>query len=210
MNYKLQLSNSIMCVILILSLITSLSACGRYNEYNNIDQYDVIFKEFGASGEIYFLFPHSDEEDSEIFLWYCQMYKVDDNKTENMKPPVISSLNVIDFYADFTEHIIGNPFIEILLIIQYDEVTIEKEIDRLSNLSVSKTALYDSEYFPLPAYITRASTHTYSYALVDNTKYTISYIYVQHKDLEDINTIKSLLPRNYANSTLNDFSIFEY
>ncbi|MBQ7389836.1 MAG: hypothetical protein IJW02_01870, partial [Clostridia bacterium] len=123
---------------------------------------------------------------------------------------IISSLNVIDFYADFTEYIIGNPFIEILLIIQYDEVTIEKEIDRLSNLSVNKTTLYDSKNFPLPAYIARANTQVYIYALVDETKNTISYIYVQHKDFEDINTIKSLLPRNYANSTLNDFSIFEY
>lgn len=92
----------------------------------------------------------------------------------------------------------------------YDEITIEKEIDRLSNLSVNKTALYDSKNFPLPAYIACANTQVYIYALVDETKYTISYIYVQHKDFEDINTIKSLLPQNYASSSLNIFSIFEY
>ena len=205
-----KLTTPIISFILILSLITSLSSCSRYNEYNKIDQYDVIFKEFGASGEIYFLFPHSDEADYEIFLSYCQKYKVDNSKIESMKPPIISSLNVIDFYADFTEYIIGNPFIEILLIIQYDEITIEKEINRLSNLSVNKTTLYDSKNFPLPAYIACANTQVYIYALVDETKKTISYIYVQHKDFEDINTIKSLLPHNYADSALKDFSIFEY
>ena len=116
-----------------------------------------------------------------------------------MFPKSIENSKIIDFYCNWQAFsLIGCGF-EVLLDVQYDENSFNKEISRIKKIECETKVQYDTNNFNKPAYVSMLGYHfSNEYALIDKDLYRITYIYTQLHSEEDFKKISSsLLPKTY-------------
>ena len=113
-------------------------------------------------------------------------------------PMSISELQVIHFSCYHqTYQLVGTGW-QVELIIKYDSDSFSAEHERLKNLCEESVVCGDNEYFDYPAYATVWNwTQCFEYAVVNEQNSTISYIYLQLINKEDIAITSDNIPRNY-------------
>ena len=77
----------------------------------------------------------------------------------------------------------------------------EKEMKRIAQIQYEKEIVYDTEIFYFPAYITLLSHNGCSeYMLLDDESLTMSYVYIQFVNADELLISDNLLPK-ILNST---------
>lgn len=113
------------------------------------------------------------------------------------------SEDYINSYYYKSQDTIFSPDVQVFMEAVYDEESFEKEINRLSGISVSKNSdtnliLKDAEHFFTDAYVCEYNWNDcYEYALVFQADRKIDYIFLQNVDIRDVKFDVSFLSADY-------------
>lgn len=116
--------------------------------------------------------------------------------------PESNELNgtITDFYYDCEGQTLYQTY-QIYLRCEYDKAEFQKEKDRLMNITdmaTGKSTVYSENENALPCIYAMLYDEGFEYALIDNDRLVIYYIYLQGMDRRDIVFDESLLPNDYG------------
>ena len=183
-------------------MVISLSSCNYSHDlYDDISDYHKCFdcaEYLGTSG-VYLILPRIENEHWDDILQDAFVQFGYDPKNNNVIPPNIGNLNVIDFFCEETTWFVGSTNIEFMLSIKYDQASFNNEINRLSAIVGKEKIVYDTQNFIYPAYVSILGHHkTNQYVLIDEENSTLHYIYLQFCLKEDLKKIpEDFLPFGY-------------
>lgn len=147
------------------------------------------------------------KEYNEIFEW-------DSRSKLKIFPTDIDNNEVVCFEANQQSYKWVGCGIEILLEVKYSKNEYKEEISRLSNIADKQKIIYDKEHFSSPSYVAMLGwNYSNEYATVNEGEKTITYVYFQLKEEDDLKILnKKLLPTDYyTDDKVNefDFSIYD-
>ncbi len=117
-----------------------------------------------------------------------------------------------DYYYYHQESYFGVSY-QVYLSHVWSPEDFEQEILRLSRITDEKSRrikgndqiVYNIDDFVMPAYVTVYSDQrSYEYALINESNYEITYVYIENVDLEEVNFNHEYLPKNYENQIDKD------
>ncbi len=130
-------------------------------------------------------------------VWDLSEHRIDDGS--KLFPSEIADKKVNEFYC---EHITSLPIgteWQMVLEIEYNAEEYNTELSRIQKLCEKSPVYNKTDYFNNTAYATVWNWNgCYEYVIVDEATHTVTYLYLQLKDKEDITIDNTLLPNNYA------------
>lgn len=145
---------------------------------------------------------------------YKQMWNFYGNRSlMKLFPKTIDNLNVMQFDCRWESFQWTGCGFEVLLSVKYDDVSYYDEIERLSNISDIQQVHYDTTNFHKPAFVAMIGyNYSNEYVLVDETTYTLDYVYVQLFEKDDLKILSDInLPINYGEcGSVDNFSYSIY
>lgn len=131
-------------------------------------------------------------------------------------PESIKEENIENYYYK-SQDTIFSPECQVYLEAFYDDEMFEKEVERLSKISVTyqnkkNLIIEDNENFHGTAYVCEYNwNHCYEYAVISKENKKISYIFLQNVKKEDIKFDSDSLPLQYGeNAGQNAFCIYAF
>lgn len=131
-----------------------------------------------------------------------EMYHMIDEETRHndftslLFPDTITGLDIESYYCiyDYSERF------EILLSVCYSPEDYISETQRLSAIKHNGKILYTTKHFSYPAYVTALgyNNECSEYALLDEERHCIHYVYLQALRVEDIQMPIEYLPYSYS------------
>jgi len=122
-------------------------------------------------------------------------------------PPSIDEESCFFNCEHVVEFLLGTRW-QIELSIEFDDESYETETKRIKELSRGSVVFGESEYFDIPAYATVWNWNgCYEYALFNESTKTITYIYLQLNNKDQLTITNSYIPKNYS-LTMNDVPEF--
>lgn len=176
-------------VLILISFILTLNLSSCSNVYeetiiSNIEEYDNIWTlPERRADEISVLFPNNVNEE-QCVTFICK---------------------------HTTYQLLGTGW-QVLLEIKYDDSLYFSEIDRLNNLCTDSPICGYSEYYDNPAYATVWNWNgCFEYAVIDENKKTIYYIYLQLIEKKDLTIDQNYVPKGYEMQISNSeiYSVYE-
>lgn len=127
-------------------------------------------------------------------------------------PKCVDGLEVIDFNCKHTTyHLVGTGW-QVELIVKYNADSFSAEKERIKVLCEKSVVCGNTDYFDNPAYATVWNWNScFEYAVVDDQKLTISYIYLQLADKEKLVIASDIIPNRYDMnmSGIEEYSLYE-
>lgn len=153
-----------------------LCLCGCSDEYEK-----TVIDDISKYETVWTLPEHRASENSELF------------------PSNIGDKKVNEFYC---EHITALPIgteWQMILKIEYGDEEYSTELARIQKLCTNSPVYGETDYFNQIAYATVWNWNgCYEYVIVDDVSHTVTYLYLQLKNKEDIFIDNTLLPNGYA------------
>lgn len=143
-------------------------------------------------------------------IWSLPERRADE--TSVIFPSNVNEEQCVTFICKHTTYRLLGTGWQISLEIQYDDNMFSSEIERLNSLCKSSPVCGSSEYFDKPAYATVWNwVGCYEYAIVNEEKQTISYVYLQLISKEDITIDEKYIFNGYEMELENSetYSIYE-
>ncbi len=158
--------------------------------------------------------------------YYIEKYGGDLDSKLLIFPDDKGILDEAEFESSFKTNILSTDG-NIILKVKYDYETFESEIERIGSLELTiydsckenakeyiNRIIYDKESYYLPAYITiDGFANTYEYALIDDDRLEIVYLYLSYPETNNIKYKDYLKKdtREYdSGNTLSRFSIYNH
>lgn len=157
-------------VTILICCIVLLSSCSYKEYYTNTEEYTSVWE---LSGFIF----QRDEKDI-------------------LFPTVIADLNVMDFFCRYDAQLPLGEGIQVYLQVQYDQLAFDEEMERIAMLGEECTVLFNAGNV-YKEFTSSLNEEYYDYALIDEIKQTVQYIYIQSLKEEEIEFSHDLLPTNY-------------
>ena len=172
---------TLVCFVLILSFV---SCSNMYEDIitSDINYYENIWSRSRRAGEPSMLFPST-----------------------------VAKEQCVNFYFNYQDIILA-PSWQIFLKNQYDEETFLSEFNHLNTICENSPVCGDSEYFDTQVYATVWNWNgCFEYAIVDEEEKTVSYIYIQLINKEDLMIDEEYIPEGYEMEMENSviYSVYE-
>lgn len=146
---------------------------------------------------------------------YLDKEKFQGNSGLKVFPDQIDVEGTEKYYYSYQDKFLDSSA-QIYLRCVYSEEEFQKELDRLSQASLSHEGevhmlQYNTTNYKAPAYeAIRAADHCYEYALLDESEGIIEYIFLQFTPEKEIVFDQSSLPDGYEKDEKNPYNIYAF
>ncbi|MBE6767673.1 MAG: hypothetical protein E7549_02035 [Ruminococcaceae bacterium] len=132
---------------------------------------------------------------------YTDMWSLPERMGNN--PSVLFPSDVAEETCTFffckhsTYHLVGTGW-QTVLTMQYDHISFLQEVERLQNLCKNSPLCGETKFFDVPSYASVWNWEScFEYAVINENTKTISYIYLQFIDKEDVVIDTCYVPKGY-------------